>query len=355
MTKKIIAALLAAVMMLSLFAGCGNGAAPSASPEVSNQNTVVSETDVNENAPSAAQCKEPKIELSGNAEDKFIAEEDCYAESERVVMFIQKGCEVRGDMLKLTEMAMDDITAVTGLPFERNYNDGLTDDVSYYFGEGAFEGINRNNEKVYVILAILTDSIQSASESGVVLESNDYVYEESAYQVLYHELAHVNHLMNGTNLGSTLTEGFAVYASEKALMSRKLPLWNQYQYYFPYGFDESVIAKGEAGFSYSFESKDDNYHYGFRFIHFLEDTYGEECFYNILGKATKDGFTAAYTIDGPENQEEIQNADLINIIKSQTDADVFEKFAKWNQTNWENMAKVFDDYNVSVGSESIMG
>lgn len=354
MTKKIIAALLAAVMMLALLAGCT--AAPAPSDEGANQNTAVSETENEANADeSAASSKEKKIELSGKADDVFVAEENCYAESERVVMFIQKGCEVHGDMIKLTEMAMDDISAATGLPFERNYNDGLTDDVSYYFGEGAFEGINKNNEKVYVIIANLTDTVQSASESGVVLISDDYVLEETSYQALYHELAHVNHLMNAPNVGSTLTEGFAVYASEKALMSRKLPLWNQYQYYFPYGFDDSIITKGEEGFLYSYESRDEDYHYGFRFMHFLEETYGEDCIYKIFRKAIDEGYTAALNSDGPENQEELKTTDLITIIKSQTDDDVFAKFANWSSTNWEKCAKEFDAYHVSIGEESILG
>ena len=348
MTKKIIAALLAAIMLLSLLAGCN--AAPAASDEGANQNTAVSETENGANADeSSVSPKEKKIELSGNADDKFIAEENCYVESERVVIFIQKGREVRGDMLKVTEKAMDDLSSATGMPFERNYNDGLTEEVSYYFGESAFEGINENNEKVYVILADLSDTVPTASESGIVLDSVDYNYEELAYQALYHELAHVNHMLNGTNLGAALNEGFAVYASEKALKQQNMPLWNQYQYYYPYNLDESAFSKGEEGFRYDFEEKDFNYHYGFRFIHFLADTYGENCFNNILDKASAEGFTPAYTIGGSENQEDVTNENLINIIKSQTDNDVFEKFSKWNKVHWSEKVAAFDAYNVAIG------
>lgn len=348
MTEKILAVLLAAVMILSLFVGCGNDAADS--PEDFAPDTTVSEADPDaDNNEEPTVYKEPKIELSGNADDKFIAEENCYAESERVVMFIQKGREVRGDMLKVTEKVMDDLTAATGMPFERNYNDGLTEEISFHFGEGAFEGINEGNEKVYVILTELSDTVPTASESGIVVDSIDYDYKELAYQTIYHELAHVNHLMNGANLGSALSEGFAVYASEKALKQQNMPLWNQYAYYFPYNLDESAFSEGEEGFRYDFPEKDFNYHYGFRFMHFLADTYGEDCFKNILDKASAERFSPAYTIGGPENQEEITNENLINIVKSQTDDDVFDKFSKWNKNHWNEKIAAFEAYNASIG------
>ena len=58
---------------------------------------------------------ESRITLSGNASDKFTADKYCYAESDKVILYFEKGVEIRGDMLKTAEEVIADLENYTGL------------------------------------------------------------------------------------------------------------------------------------------------------------------------------------------------------------------------------------------------
>lgn len=59
-----------------------------------------------------------RITLSGKAEETFTAEQNCYAEGERALVFIQKGLTLPCDVITTVEGAMAELEAATGLSFD---------------------------------------------------------------------------------------------------------------------------------------------------------------------------------------------------------------------------------------------
>lgn len=127
--KKLTSMLIALFACLSI-ASCSSKQQEN-SVENEPENSVISTeeaTDASTEAPTDAPTESPteapkptadKITLSGNPDDTFTAEADCYAESDRVTMYFQKGVTIKGDMIKLTEKAMDEITEATGLEYNK--------------------------------------------------------------------------------------------------------------------------------------------------------------------------------------------------------------------------------------------
>ncbi len=72
------------------------------------------------------------------------------------------------------------------------------------------------------------------------------------------------------------------------------------------------------------------YLYGYRFMTFLHETYGEDIFRNILTDASE-------SVDEFEGM--VSSKDMIPIIKKNTADTVFEDFAKWLSKNQERFNK----------------
>lgn len=298
-----------------------------------------------------------EITLSGDSKDTYYIEEDCYALSDRAVFYIQKGVTVRGDMLENAEKVMDDLCEVTGLDYSIKYcMEGVVEGwLPWYFDEGSFVDVNTEGEMVNIFIADFSDIyVQWAEHNLTALDPSDFNLDESGGYTAYHELSHVIYLNNGVQLGSTMDEGAAELTAEKALMMNGRQVWNWVQHYYPASFDESPVASGEDGFDYAFNYMDDRhyaYGYGFRFIKYLEDVYGEDIYVKILNEATARGFWAGYD---PSNEEESykQNTEqLKSIIKSQTSEDVFDNFSSWYTSSWSGEVQKWYDYMVSIGEE----
>ncbi len=340
--------LLAALMLCSGLAACE-----------SNQNvveSVISQSDeiTAQNDEPVAQSTVKQVTLSGRADDTFIAGEHCYAEGEKIFLYFEKGVTVRGDMLELTERIMDELSAYTGLGFEKNciYN---ADEVflGKHVPKSDFNEVNTGDQKIDVLIMHNPDkyAVQQAYPNGVVLDMYDYDFDETGWQNIYHELAHVIHLRNGANLGYTMTEGYAEYTSYMTMKQQKLPVWSTIQYFTPVQFDDSIIDDGENGFMCSFDPKIYSYHYGFRFITFLSETYGSDIFFKITGEAENRYYRSIHDIEEYDLPTAFgkSNAQLADIIKSQTDDDVFEKFVSWNKTQWDQKYQEYKDYMNSIG------
>ena len=191
-----------------------------------------------------------RIELSGDPEDIFIAEEDLYVEGESVVLYFQKGVTVRGDMLKVTERIMDSLSAATGMSFDKGDNaEPYTECKHLYFDKYSFTDINADADKIDILILDLGDDyVQWAASNTAVLDHSDYDYDSTYNQTIYHELAHVLQYRNGMSLSRTLDEGFATYIADKAMRADGVPAWVSIQYYAPYEYDDSAVFQGEEGF-----------------------------------------------------------------------------------------------------------
>ncbi|MBR4093662.1 MAG: hypothetical protein IKK32_07310 [Oscillospiraceae bacterium] len=296
---------------------------------------------------------ESRITLSGNASDKFIADKYCYAESDKVILYFEKGVEIRGDMLKTAEEVIADLENYTGLKFSKNYqgNEYYAHTIELLEPEmNRFKSVNPDLKKVNIYVADLGKRIQYAEQTGIVVESSDFYREETFCQVLYHELTHLLHLRNGKSLESTLNEGFALHTAYETLKKRKSAPWSIIQYFGNgYQLDPTLFDQKDAGFRYVFDKKDDNYHYGFRFVTFIHQTYGSDVMNKIISDATASGFDVSYS-GGPDNRfSEAKNEELKKIIKRNTSEDVFEKFSVWVKNDWAKEEKEYYDYMQSVG------
>lgn len=293
---------------------------------------------------------ESRITLSGNASDKFIADKYCYAESDKVVIYFEKGVEIRGDMLKTAEEVIADLENYTGLKFSKNYqgNEYYAHTIELLEPEmNRFKSVNPDLKKVNIYVVELGNSIQYAEQTGIVVESSDFYREETFCQSLYHELTHLLHLRNGKSLGTVLNEGFAEHTTYEVLKKRKSAPWSIVQYYgSTYQLDPTLFDQKDAGFRYVIDKKTDNYHYGYRFVTFIYQTYGPDVMNKIISDATASGFDDSYS-DNPFIEE--KNEMMKKIIKRNTSEDVFEKFSVWVKNNWAKEEKEYYDYMQSVG------
>ena len=288
-----------------------------------------------------------KVILSGNKNDEYTFDEDWYTESDRAIFYIQKGATVKGDMAINTEIVMGGLCEATNFDFvyKRNEASSIRSCFDGDFDIDTFIGLNTDNSKVNI--CVYNDVHQYAIDNLAVLNHDDF--DVSGYAV-NHELSHVIHLSNGVSLGFTLNEGYAEYMTEKVLKNSGLSIFPAMQYYTSFNFDASNIWLGESGFDYEFinEPQDYHYNYGFKFIKYITDVYGEEVFINILDEAGKRNFNGSLYIDNEEIRKEL-NDELKSIIKSQTSDDVFDNFPTWFKNNWANEIAEFEEYMNSIG------
>ncbi len=285
-----------------------------------------------------------KLTLSGNASDTYEITQDCYVEGEDVVIYLQKGITAKGDMLKITEKVMSDLSKSTGLSFDKNYESDKYGDVREdYFGKGYFANVNKNEEKVNVVVCADGSVYPYASGNAAVVEVCDYDYEDTLYQTLYHELSHVLQFRNGVDLGSVMDEGFAVYTTYKCMTEMGIPNWDAVQYFTPVeDLASDRIAGGEDAFVFWINEgvKEENYHYGFRFLTFLTENYGDDIYIKIMKEAEKRDFSCfIYLEEGTEEYNRFlgNNELLKEVIKSQTSENVFAEFAAWDAANWSRI------------------
>ena len=347
--RKKYSALLLTILLLTTTA-CSNKDNNSDSTSTSDKVT----SSITESDSSSETATAPKIHLSGNPNDTFVAQSDCYVESDKVILFIQKGVTVKGDAIRITEKVMNDLTSSSGMTFDKNYTpeSTLSDWQERYFDKNSFTNINSNMDKINVLIVNLeNDEIQWATDNIAALDQKDFDYNNTYYTTIYHELSHVLQFRNGVSLGSVMNEGFATYLADTAGRMAKYPIWDSVQFYYPANFDSSIITSGEKSFKYMYDDRDNNYNYGIRFITFLNDTYGKDLFKNILSEATKQGFSSGWGSDNEEADKKNNTESLIKIIKSQTSNDVFDKFAKWYEKNWSIKGKEYVAYMKSIGQD----
>ncbi len=375
MKKRISSLIVAAVCMLS--AGCSDTlvsesaftseaiSAEQSSEVTSSETTTTAATTTTSTTvvttttidiPVTEEASQPaitRIELSGSASDIFTTEEICYAESDRVVMYFDKGVTVRGDMLLTTEKIMDELTAITGMSFERTADsfEYVPSFDMHYEDTEQFSGIN-DGSRIDIMIYDFGMYSQWAFSGAAGLDPTDYDYSYNYYQTIYHELSHVLQFMNGRSLCRTIDEGYASYTADKALRAAGIPAWVSIQYYAPYAYDDSVVLLGESGFSAEYDNNNDCYQYGIRLISFLTDTYGNDIYAKLLAEAKSQNFSSGFISDDWAAETLQHSEQLKNILASVTgDEDVLDKFAEWYRTDWDDEVESYMQYMESLGLE----
>jgi len=208
-----------------------------------------------------------------------------------------------------------------------------------------FDHVNPEAEKINVLVADLGDYSPFGSQYFAVVDIIDM--DDPTRTALYHELSHVLYMRNGVSMGSTLNEGLATYLVNKVNRAKNIPSWNTL-YYMEYPmFDETLITGGADGFRHQYDVGDNHYCYGYRFVTFLAQIYGEEIIHELLSAATAGRFDPSYGSNA-EADKQADTAHMKRIIISVAGDDVFDRFAAWHQEELPKMIKEYRKYMDSL-------
>ena len=215
--------------------------------------------------------------------------------------------------------------------------------------------MNEDSSRVNLMIVTLEGAqIEWAGCNYAVLDDQDLYYDCESPEIAHHELTHTVFLNNGVDLGPTLNEVLSTFYSEKNMKKQGIQTWSWIQYYDFFNFDDKCITSGADGFDHAFHYADDrsfHYTYGFIFCKFLEDAYGDDIFVKLLNAATVDNFDASYSPDDEKSSLAHDTEQMKKIIISVTEKNVFDKFAEWYSSQWDNEKQEWKDYMTSIGED----
>lgn len=269
---------------------------------------------------------EPLV-LSGNATDEYVTTKQEYVEGERIILFLDEGIKVYGNTVELLEKLIAIAEKESGLYLENDtpFSKVKGNDTDWIFGQEAFMGVDPNGEKFHVYVVEYDVCVPCAVGYGVVLNPTDLEIVAGEGYTMIHETLHCLQMKNGVQMDSIMDEGFATYLGGRICdkdeeMNFNFDATMNYSYY------DTKITKENAEEIFCAEKEDnwENYLYGFRFVTYLYETYGEEIFINILEDASPDEALSVLYLSA---------AEAVPYIKMNTSDAVFEDFAEWLAKN----------------------
>ena len=276
-----------------------------------------------------------QVVFSGDPDELVKFDKHTYFEGDDFYIFFQKDTEIPGDTALFVDQIMAELEEVEHM----KYSDGEDDGDSYwrdYYFDGQFQGINEDCDKINIF--VLNDpengNIECATVNECILYDDDFTNtgDSGSEGTVYHELAHVLRLRQSPYLGDVMEEGVALYSEYELMKKHGYKDYSMIIYVDDYANDKllekGILEKPERAY-WDISYDDDNieqldYQYGFRFVCFLYEEYGDDVIKNIGEVASKTKY------DDYETDPSI----LIEIIKKGTSEDVFEKFGQWLPENW---------------------
>lgn len=276
-----------------------------------------------------------RVIFSGNPDEIVKFDKHTYYEGDDFFIFFQKDTEVPGDTAVFVDQIMAELEEVEHM----KYSDGEDDGDSYwrdYHFDGQFVGINEDCDKINIF--VLNDpengNIECATVNECILYDDDFTESgiSGSEGTVYHELAHVLRLRQSPYLGDVMEEGVALYSEYELMMKHDYRDFSMVQYVDDLGEeklrDAGIYENPERAYWYISDDDDNieqlDYQYGFRFVCFLYDEYGDDVIKNIGEVASKTKY------DDYETDPSI----LIEIIKKGTSEDVYERFGEWLPEHW---------------------
>ncbi len=364
MNSRKITAVIAAVCLASALVSCSNiaqddketapvsenAAATEAVTGTPSEETIATaeETEKHYEAPSAIEYPDKRLELSGDHDDIIKVDENSYVEGDGFYLFILKGSTVRGDYAVNVRRVMDELEKLYGMSFDMTDYAEEDDWKDFYYG-GSFKDINTDFARISIL--VMPDpgdgTIEWAWKNEVKLFDTDLDCEGMTFDTVYHELAHVLRMHQGEGLGQVMEEGVALYAQDKLARTFDYPDWSIIQYIdtedgFTSPYDHSEIIKDPEGVFAEVMTEERNtaqrnYQYGIRFVTFLMEEYGPD----VILKISE--VSRGYEFD--ENDADT----VIEIIKTATSDDVFERFAAWLPEGWDAFCNDYVSYMRQFG------
>lgn len=276
---------------------------------------------------------EPPIEvpdpliLSGNPEDIYTTTKPEYVESEDIILFLDEGITLYGDTMDLIHTVKDLVEKETGLKLDAKpiyAETKITGVLEELFGQDAFPGVDPDKEKFHIIIVPFETASPGAMKGHIILNPMDLEIASGEGFALVHEMTHCVQIANGRFISTTMDEGFSTYITGQICDRDEIIPFN-FNSEYNYSFYEKEITKknAEAVFCEEVDDNWEKYLYGYRFVTYLFEAYGEDIYRNILLDASQ-----TFKMNTSITEEM-----MIPVIKRNTCDTVFEDFAKWLSKN----------------------
>lgn len=268
--------------------------------------------------------KEPLI-LSGNADDVYITTQPEYVETDKVILFLDEGVKLYGNTMDLIEIIFELAEKETGFTLENDseYAKMRSGGPGGLFGDEVFVGVDPSDEKFHIYVVPYEKSSACAMYYSIVVNPQDLEIEAGEGMAILHEYIHTLHQANGTSMDRTMDEGYATYMAGRIADRDEKILFNFDSKMNYSGYDNKITKENsEEEFKIIVYPDWEEYKYGYRFMTFLFENYGENIFKDILETAnnvSENAFVSA--------------ADMAPIVKQHTSETVFEDFAVWLKKN----------------------
>lgn len=272
--------------------------------------------------------KEPLI-LSGKAEDEYITTQPEYVEKGNTILFLDEGVKVYGNTMELIETIFMLAEKETGLKLENNsvYADSRSSGPAWLFAD-AFAGVDPASEKYHIYVVPEEKCSPCAPVYSMVINPIDLEIAAGEGMVILHEHIHNLHTANGVGMDRTMDEGYATYMTGRISEKDEVIPFNFDARLNYSGYDKTITKENaEAEFLVIEDPDWEEYQYGYRFMTYLFEEYGENIFRDILDTASKS-----------TNDSFVDTANMPPHIKKHTSETVFEDFAEWlakNQSKFE--------------------
>ena len=277
------------------------------------------------------EVQEPLV-LSGKAEDTYLTERIEYVESEHIVMFVDKGVTLQGNVMELLESLYGQMEEETGWTFlnDTTYSKQTGDLRFFLWGSEAFLGVDMNQEKFHVFVVPQEVFWPSSTGYAIVIDPSDLDIEGGHGDVVIHEMTHAIQERNGAKMDGILDEGFATYMQGKVSEEDKLFTFH-YNGEENYGYQwlDIKAENAEELFVREWPTTEPHYYYGYWFVTYLFETYGDDIYRKIHTEATK-------RLNGMSS---LSKEEMVPVLKEVVSESVFEDFGAW----LEEKAKAWDE------------
>ena len=322
--------------------------------------TTVSETTEETTLASAVTSKPksasyPEISLDGVESHHYIAEDFCYIESEKYVLFIEKDIDIPGDYVVNLDAIIDELEIKLGMSITpEHFEEPIAPDMSSYFGFNPWKNFDIGNRLPIFLCVDRKDEalISCACESFVVFVQYELFsdelwnsvpdYRDNSWRrheyVNYAESAHeITHAITSRNcaLPQIMTEGIAehmgrVIIDELADDYPSIAEVKANRYLFDYTVPEAVNAdNAEEIFFVDYNQiaaadRGAEYVYGRYMCEYLYEQFGDGFFTMYTDKVIEKNIDYAY---GNYDEEIAQK--YTDTMKEVFGDDIFTNFGAW--------------------------
>ena len=265
--------------------------------------------------------------MSGNPEDTYITTRPEYVEREDYIIFMDTGTKIYGNTPELIEEIFRMVEEESGLSrdTELKYKPLENDTLPWLFKNDEFIGIDTEVEKYHIYVVPTSKSTPMGGYGYLIVNPEELEIAAGDAYPIVHEYAHSLHTANGPWMSQIMTEGFSTYITAQ-VTGREGSIPFKYDAYKDYSDFSVKLTKDNVekhfleGPEYGFV----NYAFGFRLMHFLMETYGEDIFKKLLDEAC---------LMVAEDWNEIYREETLECLKRCTSETVLEEFVDWYEEN----------------------